>query len=82
MSRKNLSKVSLVTGSISILMFVGVLLITIINDNLANNKPFGFIYFGMFLLFVYIANLTATKSSVKLSQEDERDEKLREIGIK
>ena len=76
MTSKNKSKITLVTGIISILMLF--VIPFFIPNNIANDKVFGVIYFISFLCLVGWSNYTNQKID-NMSLEDKREEKIKQI---
>jgi hypothetical protein len=76
MTSKNKSKLTLVTGITAIFMMF--ILPFFLPDSICNNKTYSWTYFIVFLILVGWSNYTNEKIE-KMSLEEKREEKLKEI---
>lgn len=76
--RKRLSKIGTMFGVMAFLMLF-VIPFFIIKIPGTDNKLYAGIYFGIFLIFTCLANVTMEKSNKPTSLDEEREEKIRQV---
>lgn len=74
LKRKRLSKIGIVFGIVAFLMLFVIPFFIKSNDKLCAG-----IYFGIFLTFTCLANVTMEKSNKPISLDEEREEKIRQV---
>ena len=79
MSRKIISNIFWIFGTLAVIMFFMPIIISIYFPIISNNTTFATIYFILFLTFVAIGNISGEKSCSPLTKDEIRSEKIDQI---